>query len=71
MNHAIPDQPSARPASEEPGARPRPELRKQVSLFLPLSDWKALRQEAARQQVSMMELCQRWIRPEMERLREQ
>ncbi len=70
MSHSIPDPSSVSPVPEETALRVRPELRKQVSLFLPLSDWQALRQEAARQQVSMMELCQRWMRPQMDRLRE-
>lgn len=47
------------------------EMRKQVSLFLPLSEWKTLRLEAARQKVSMTELCRRWIKPEMDRLHQE
>lgn len=45
------------------------EIRKQISFFLPLSDWKALRAEAARQRVPMTALCRRWIDPELDRLR--
>lgn len=48
-----------------------PPLRKQVSLFLPLSDWKALREEAARHRISMTELCRRWMEPSMTALRQQ
>lgn len=45
------------------------QLRKQISFFLPLSDWKALRDEAARQRVPITALCRRWIDPELVRLR--
>lgn len=45
------------------------EIRKQISIFVPLSDWKAIREEAARQRIPMTELCRRWMRPEMTRLR--
>ncbi len=44
------------------------EIRKQISIFVPLSDWKALRAEAARRRVPMTELCRRWIGPELRRL---
>jgi hypothetical protein len=45
-------------------------LRKQVSIFLDLPDWKAMRAEAARQQIPITELCRRWMNPQMELLRE-
>ena len=45
------------------------ELRKQISIFVPLSDWRAIRQEAARQRIPMTELCRRWMQGDMERLR--
>ena len=45
------------------------ELRKQISIFVPLSDWRAIRQEAARQKIPMTELCRRWMQSDMERLR--
>lgn len=45
------------------------EFRKQISIFLPVSDWRALRNEAARQGVPITELCRRWIGPEIARLR--
>jgi hypothetical protein len=38
---------------------PQLELRKQVSIFLPLSDWRAIRREAARLRIPMTELCRR------------
>ncbi|MBL4885485.1 MAG: hypothetical protein JKY95_13235 [Planctomycetaceae bacterium] len=46
------------------------EFRKQISIFVPLSDWKAIRFEAARKRIPMTELCRRWMNPEMSRLRE-
>jgi hypothetical protein len=41
------------------------EIRKQISIFLPVSDWRVLRHEAARQEVPITELCRRWICPEI------
>ena len=46
-----------------------PEIRKQISIFLPLADWRALRQEAARLGIPITELCRRWMAPQMTRLR--
>jgi len=43
-------------------------LRKQISIFVPLSDWKAIRYEAARKRIPMTELCRQWMKPEMTRL---
>ncbi len=48
----------------------RPQLRKQISIFVPLSDWKAIRHEAARKRIPMTELCRRWMKPEMNRLQQ-
>jgi hypothetical protein len=45
------------------------ELRKQVSLFVPLSDWRTIRNEAARQRIPMTELCRRWMEPDLNLLR--
>jgi hypothetical protein len=45
------------------------ELRKQISLFVPLSQWKAIRREAARQRIPMTELCRRWLKPGLDELR--
>ncbi|MCH7687786.1 MAG: hypothetical protein IH899_14060 [Planctomycetes bacterium] len=45
------------------------ELRKQISIFVPLSDWKAIRREAARKNIPMTELCRRWMKPELTSLR--
>jgi hypothetical protein len=47
------------------------EIRKQISLFLPVSDWKILRLEAARRGLPMTELCRQWMRPHMDKLRRQ
>ncbi len=44
-------------------------VRKQISIFVPVSDWRALRQEAARLQIPITELCRRWMEPEMQALR--
>jgi len=44
-------------------------LRKQISIFLPISDWKAIRLEAARLRIPMTELCRRWMKEDMEKLR--
>ncbi len=48
---------------------PKRRLSKQISIFLPISDWRALREEAARQGIPITELCRRWMTPEIERLR--
>ena len=45
------------------------ELRKQISIFVPLSDWRAIRKEAARLRIPMTELCRRWMKPDLTRLR--
>lgn len=47
---------------------PAVEIKKQISIFVPLSDWRALRAEAARQGLPMTELCRRWMQPEMTKL---
>ncbi|MGH7129912.1 MAG: hypothetical protein ACREIV_15180, partial [Planctomycetaceae bacterium] len=44
------------------------ELRKQVSICLPLSDWKAIRHEAAVRRIPMTELCRQWMRPGLKQL---
>ena len=45
------------------------ELRKQISIFVPLSDWKAIRHEEARRRIPMTELCRRWMKSDLSRLR--
>jgi hypothetical protein len=45
------------------------ELRKQISIFVPLSDWKRIRLEAARKKIPMTELCRRWMSHDLEALK--
>jgi hypothetical protein len=45
------------------------ELRKQISIFVKLSDWKAIRLEAARRRIPMTELCRQWMKNDLERLK--
>jgi hypothetical protein len=47
---------------------PEREIKKQISIFLGISDWRALRAEAARQQIPITELCRQWMTPEIRRL---
>ncbi len=47
---------------------PIAELRKQISIFLPLSEWRALRAEAARRRVPITELCRQWLAPHLAEL---
>ncbi|HUQ70360.1 MAG TPA: hypothetical protein VM165_12595 [Planctomycetaceae bacterium] len=46
-----------------------PEFRKQISIFLPVADWKAVRLEAARRRIPMTALCREWLAPGLDRLR--
>jgi hypothetical protein len=62
---AVPDASSLLPRRDERRLR---ECRKQISLFFPVSDWQAIRREAARRGIPMTELCRRWIRPELDEL---
>lgn len=45
------------------------EIRKQISIFVPLSDWRAIRLEAAQRRIPMTELCRRWMHADLTRLR--
>ena len=45
-------------------------FRKQISIFIPLSDWKAMRLEAAAQRIPMTELCRRWMEPGLRAIRQ-
>lgn len=45
------------------------ELRKQISIFVSLDDWKAIRSEAARRRIPMTELCREWMRRDLDRLK--
>ncbi len=49
---------------------PTSELRKQISIFVPISDWKVIRQEAAQRHIPMTELCRQWMHSSLEQLRE-
>jgi hypothetical protein len=48
---------------------PSRSLQKQISIFLPLDDWKRVRLEAARRNVPITELCRRWMSSELQELR--
>ncbi|MGD9857606.1 MAG: hypothetical protein AB7U20_21900 [Planctomycetaceae bacterium] len=48
---------------------PASELRKQISLFIPMTDWKMIRLEAARRGIAMTELCRQWMHHDLDRLR--
>jgi len=45
------------------------EIRKQISIFVKLSDWKAIRLEAARRRIPMTELCRQWMKRDLEELK--
>ncbi|HUG92707.1 MAG TPA: hypothetical protein VML55_17835 [Planctomycetaceae bacterium] len=45
------------------------EIRKQISIFVPLSDWRIVRDEAIRRRQPMTELCRGWMEPHLSRLR--
>jgi len=45
------------------------EIRKQISIFLPLRDWQLIRYEAARLNIPITELCRRWMKPGLDRLK--
>lgn len=42
------------------------EIKKQVSIHLPLSEFKVIQAEAARLKIPMSELVRRWIREDFE-----
>ena len=46
------------------------QIRKQLSISLPISDWKAIRNEAARLRIPMTELCRGWMKDELDQLRQ-
>lgn len=50
---------------------PSRSLQKQISMFLPLGDWRLLRNEAARQRIPITELCRRWMQPGLQGLQQQ
>lgn len=44
------------------------EPKKQVSLFVPLSEYRAIRDEAARRKMPMTELVRGWMRRDLDKL---
>ena len=44
------------------------EIRKQLSIFVPLSQWQALRMECAESRISMSDMLKGWLTPHLERL---
>ena len=49
----------------------RPKIRKQISIFLAVHDWRTLRLEAARQGIPITELCRQWICPQIQHLQQE
>jgi len=47
-------------------ARQSDELRKQVSIFLPASQWRKVRREAARRDVAITVMVAEWIKPHLD-----
>lgn len=45
------------------------ELRKQISMFVPASQWLAIRNAAARRRIPITELVRRWIAPHVAQLK--
>ncbi len=45
-------------------------MKKQISIFLPMDDWQAIRLEAARSRIPMTELCRRWLEPALLELKQ-
>ncbi|MCA9075389.1 MAG: hypothetical protein KDA93_10170 [Planctomycetaceae bacterium] len=71
MSHEFPIDKQLRSQLNKRPPMPTPEIRKQISIFVPISDWKAIRQEAARKRIPMTELCRQWMHPSLTKLREQ
>lgn len=46
-------------------------LRKQISIFLPIAEWRVLREAAAKEGVPITELCRRWICPKIGQIQDQ
>ncbi len=44
------------------------EIKKQFTLHVPLTYWKAARDEAARQNVPMIKLIRQWIDPHVKKI---
>lgn len=50
-------------------ASPHPELKKQITVLVPVSDFKRIRLYAAKLHVPMTELIRSWIDPQLKQLR--
>ncbi len=48
-----------------------PEIKKQVTMSVPISDWKLIRMESAKQNTSINRLFRIWIAPHIKKLREE
>lgn len=44
-------------------------VRKQISILVPVADWKAIRQAAAELRIPMTELCRRWMADSLQNLK--
>ncbi|HUG90870.1 MAG TPA: hypothetical protein VML55_08560 [Planctomycetaceae bacterium] len=49
--------------------KPVSEIRKQISIFVPLSEWRIIRDEAIRRRQPMSDLCRGWMEPQLNGLR--
>lgn len=45
-----------------------PEIRKQITIYVPLSEWKALYRESARLKKPITALIKKWIAPHVDKL---
>ena len=45
-----------------------PEIRKQISIFIPFSEWQVIRIEAAKQKIPVTQLCRKWMRKDIKKL---
>lgn len=45
-----------------------PEIRKQIMIYVPLSEWKALYRESARLKKPITALIKKWIAPHVDKL---
>ncbi len=46
-----------------------PPNRKQIAIFLPVSDWRLIRLEAARRRQPITVVCREWMEPAIKHLR--
>lgn len=45
-----------------------PEIRKQITIYVPMSEWKALYRESARLKKPITALIKQWIAPHVDKL---